>query len=91
MSILIWVVPYFQSLKPFMTSLALFKGITLYVLIAFALSTLLLYFIGHSFYLSAYKSLKHGSANMDVLIVLGTTAAWSNGVIRIICGYSTEE
>ncbi|KAI5807664.1 P-type ATPase-like protein, partial [Peziza echinospora] len=32
--------------------------------------------IGRRFYKSAYKSLSHGSATMDVLVVLGTSAAF---------------
>lgn len=32
--------------------------------------------IGKRFYISSYKSLKHGSATMDVLVVLGTSAAF---------------
>jgi Cu+-exporting ATPase len=32
--------------------------------------------IGKRFYISAYKSLKHGSPTMDVLVVLGTSAAF---------------
>lgn len=32
--------------------------------------------VGRRFYLSAYKSLKHGSPTMDVLVVLGTSAAF---------------
>lgn len=32
--------------------------------------------VGARFYRSAYKSLKHGSATMDVLVVLGTSAAF---------------
>lgn len=32
--------------------------------------------IGKRFYVSAYKSLKHGSPTMDVLVVLGTSAAF---------------
>jgi Cu+-exporting ATPase len=46
--------------------------------------------MGMSFYQSAYKSLKHKSANMDVLIVIGTTAAWSYGLILMLIGYSDE-
>jgi P-type Cu+ transporter len=46
--------------------------------------------MGQDFYRSAYKSLKHKSANMDVLIVIGTTAAWLYGVILILIGYSEE-
>lgn len=47
--------------------------------------------MGAGFYSSAYKSIKHKSANMDVLIVVGTTSAWTYGVLRIIFGYSVEE
>ena len=44
--------------------------------------------MGASFYVGAYKSLKLGSANMDVLVALGTTAAWLYGVILIFVGYN---
>ena len=47
--------------------------------------------MGIHFYRSAYKSLKHKSANMDVLIVVSTTSAWVYGVVLIFYGYSEEE
>ncbi|KAI0918008.1 hypothetical protein AcW1_006994 [Taiwanofungus camphoratus] len=34
------------------------------------------FWIGERFYRNAYKSLKHGSATMDVLVMLGTSAAY---------------
>ncbi|QDS70718.1 hypothetical protein FKW77_002750 [Venturia effusa] len=40
--------------------------------------------IGKRFYISAYKSLKHGSPTMDVLVVLGTSAAWFFSVAAMI-------
>ena len=46
--------------------------------------------MGQTFYYGAYKSLKHKSANMDVLIVLGTSSAWLYGVIRMIIGYKVD-
>jgi Cu+-exporting ATPase len=91
MAFLIWVVPYVDALKPFMISVKLFNGITLYCFIAFLCSTIIQFYMGRSFYVSAYKSLKHGSANMDVLIVVGTSCAWLYGVIRMIIGYSEAE
>ena len=36
-----------------------------------------------NFYKGAYKSVKSLSANMDVLVVLGTTAAWAYGFLLI--------
>ncbi|WP_340020974.1 heavy metal translocating P-type ATPase [Paenibacillus sp. FSL K6-1096] len=40
------------------------------------LATPVQFLIGWQFYVSAYKALKNGSANMDVLVVLGTSAAY---------------
>ncbi|SFR07957.1 heavy metal translocating P-type ATPase [Desulfoscipio geothermicus] len=42
----------------------------------FALATPVQFVAGFQFYRGAYKSLRHGSANMDVLVALGTTAAY---------------
>jgi cation transport ATPase len=36
--------------------------------------------------MGAYKSVRHGSASMDVLVVLGTTAAWFYGVLLLFIG-----
>ncbi|UQZ34495.1 copper-translocating P-type ATPase [Paenibacillus sp. PK3_47] len=40
------------------------------------LATPVQFIIGWQFYVSAYKALRNGSANMDVLVVLGTSAAY---------------
>lgn len=40
------------------------------------LATPVQFYIGKSFYIGAYKSLRNGSANMDVLVSLGTSAAY---------------
>ena len=40
------------------------------------LATIVQFYCGRKFYVGAYKSLKSGSANMDVLVVLGTSAAY---------------
>ncbi|WP_425504057.1 heavy metal translocating P-type ATPase [Salicibibacter cibarius] len=42
----------------------------------FALATPVQFYIGWQFYVGAYKSLKSGGANMDVLVALGTSAAY---------------
>ncbi|MEC1770513.1 heavy metal translocating P-type ATPase [Schinkia azotoformans] len=41
-----------------------------------ALATPVQFFIGKQFYVGAYKALKNKSANMDVLVALGTSAAY---------------
>ena len=47
--------------------------------------------MGAPFYQSALNSVKHYSANMDVLVVLGTTAAWGYGLILILVGYTEKD
>lgn len=42
----------------------------------FILATPVQFVIGWQFYIGAYKNLKNGGANMDVLVVLGTSAAY---------------
>lgn len=42
----------------------------------FALATPVQFIAGWSFYINGYKSLKNGSANMDVLIAMGSTTAY---------------
>lgn len=42
----------------------------------FALATPVQFAIGGRFYVGAYKALRNGSANMDVLVALGTSAAY---------------
>jgi cation transport ATPase len=39
---------------------------------------------GRQFYVSGYKSLRHGAANMDVLIALGTTIAYVYSVLALL-------
>ncbi|MCY9031326.1 HAD-IC family P-type ATPase, partial [Bacillus inaquosorum] len=43
----------------------------------FALATPVQFLIGWPFYAGAYKALRNKSANMDVLVALGTTAAYA--------------
>ncbi len=40
--------------------------------------------IGKRFYISSYKSLKHGSPTMDVLVTLGTSAAFFFSVVAVL-------
>ena len=85
------MVPYVDPLMSFMTNYPIYKGNTAYVLIILVLSTIIQYTLGYQLYISAYKSVKHKSANMDVLIVLGTTSAWIYGIIKFVIGYTINE
>jgi P-type Cu+ transporter len=42
----------------------------------FALATPVQFYVGWQYYVGAYKALRNGSANMDVLIAMGTSAAY---------------
>lgn len=53
------------------------------------LATPVQFYVGAQFYKGAYTSLKNKSANMDVLVVLGTTAAYVYSIYLMIEWYST--
>ena len=44
--------------------------------VLFALATPVQFYVGRSYYVNAWKSIKNGSANMDVLVALGTSVAY---------------
>jgi len=44
--------------------------------VMFALATPVQFYVGWQYYVGAYKSLRNGSANMDVLVALGSSAAF---------------
>ena len=61
----------------------LWRAVNVKNLLLFSLSTPVQFHFGAGFYDSAYKSLKYGATTMDVLIALGTTAAYSSSIIFI--------
>ncbi|WKA57021.1 heavy metal translocating P-type ATPase [Planococcus shenhongbingii] len=54
------------------------------------LATPVQFYIGKQFYVGAYKALRNGSANMDVLVVLGTSAAYFYSVYQAIVTAGTH-
>ncbi|KAG6854251.1 hypothetical protein C0991_008944 [Blastosporella zonata] len=65
-------IPFIKTLLGFRFFNAIYLGDTLQVII----TTPAQFWVGSKFYRSAYKSLRHGSATMDVLVMLGTSAAY---------------
>ena len=64
---------------PFTRPFARFRiihGLYLGDLLSLVLTIPVQFWLSQKFYRNAWKSLKHGSATMDVLVVLGTTAAF---------------
>ena len=61
-----------------------------FLIVLFALATPVQFWIGKSFYIQAYKALKHKRANMDTLVVMGTSAAYFYSVLSMILGNFAE-
>jgi P-type Cu+ transporter len=56
-----------------------------------ALATPVQFVVGKQFYVGAYKALKNKSANMDVLVALGTSAAYFYSLFLSIESLGTDE
>jgi len=52
------------------------------------LATPVQFFVGYRFYRGAYHSLRGGGANMDVLVAMGTSAAYFYSIYNVIIGVS---
>jgi Cu+-exporting ATPase len=76
----------FPMLLPFLDygSIQLCSGVWLGDIVCLLLTIPVQFGIGRRFYISAYKSLKHGSPTMDVLVVLGTSAAFFFSVAAML-------
>jgi Cu+-exporting ATPase len=87
--ILIWIVPVVKPEQ--MTVYNGWNGVPLYVYLNAIFGTIIQVVMGTPFYLSAIKSLKHRSANMDVLVALGTTSSWLYGLALFLVGYDYND
>ncbi|KAH7391118.1 E1-E2 ATPase-domain-containing protein [Phaeosphaeria sp. MPI-PUGE-AT-0046c] len=69
---------FFPMFLPFLNygGIRIIPGLYLGDIVCLVLTIPVQFGIGKRFYISAYKSLSHGSPTMDVLVVLGTSAAF---------------
>jgi Cu+-exporting ATPase len=59
-------------------------------LLKWVLVSVVQFVIGKRFYVAAYRAVRHGSTNMDVLVVLGTTASYVYSVCALLYGAVTR-
>ncbi|XVF52883.1 hypothetical protein PTKIN_Ptkin05aG0054200 [Pterospermum kingtungense] len=89
---LIFTIPVFLSSMIFMyipvikhaLDTKVVNMLTVGEIIRWVLSTPVQFIIGRRFYTGSYKALRHGSANMDVLVALGTNAAYFYSVYTVL-------
>ncbi|KAK9698606.1 hypothetical protein RND81_08G116900 [Saponaria officinalis] len=89
---LIFTIPVFLTAMVFMyipgikhvLDTKIVKMLTVGELVRWILSTPVQFVIGWRFYTGSYKALRHGSANMDILIALGTNAAYFYSVYTVV-------
>ncbi|PNS21575.1 Copper-transporting ATPase ccc2 [Sphaceloma murrayae] len=69
---------FFPMFVPFLNygAIELLPGLFLGDLVCLLLTIPVQFGIGKRFYISAFKSIRHGSPTMDVLVVMGTSAAF---------------
>jgi Cu+-exporting ATPase len=77
------IAPHIAFLAP-VVKFRLCRGIYLGDFLVFLLTTPAQFWIGAKFYRNAYRSLKHGSATMDVLVMLGTSASYFFSLFAMI-------
>ncbi|PHT57904.1 putative copper-transporting ATPase HMA5 [Capsicum baccatum] len=89
---LVFTIPVFLTSMVFMYIPGVKDGLDVKVvnvlsvgeILRWVLSTPVQFIIGRRFYSGSYKALCHGSANMDVLIALGTNAAYFYSVYSVL-------
>ncbi|KAF3962764.1 hypothetical protein CMV_012766 [Castanea mollissima] len=96
---LVFTIPVFLTSMVFMyipgikmvLDTKLVNMMTVGMMLRWELSTPVQFIIGRRFYTGAYKALRHGSANMDVLIALGTNSAYFYSVYSVLrAAYSKD-
>ncbi|CUH95024.1 Copper-exporting P-type ATPase A [Propionispora sp. 2/2-37] len=81
----IFSLPLLAAMVLHMTgSMGMLAGILMNPYLQWGLATPVQFIAGRQFYRSAFLALKNGSANMDVLVALGTSAAYIYSVVNVL-------
>lgn len=72
-------------------SYRLYGGVYLGDFIVLSLTTPAQFWIGRKFYSNAFKALRHGSATMDVLVMLGTSAAYFYSLFSLLAALFNKD
>eukprot|EP00041_Stephanoeca_diplocostata_P041850 m.9160 g.9160 ORF g.9160 m.9160 type:complete len:1016 (-) comp6847_c0_seq2:1268-4315(-) len=85
------VIPHFSrgTKKALMSNV--YGDLTAQWLVLFILTTPVQFYVGARFYRGAYSALKHCSANMDVLITVGTSTAYFYSVASVIAALASAK
>ena len=78
------IIPMFLPWLDFGSIVLLIPGLYLGDVVCLLLTIPIQFGIGKRFYISAFRSLRHGSPTMDVLVVLGTSAAFFFSVAAML-------
>ncbi|KLO07649.1 copper P-type ATPase CtaA [Schizopora paradoxa] len=78
------VAPMISFLRP-IVHYRIMRGIYLGDVLSLILTAPSQFWLGSKFYKNTYKALKHRSATMDVLVTIGTTAAFTYSLSTMLC------
>ncbi|KAJ3891015.1 Cu-transporting P-type ATPase [Lentinula edodes] len=82
--LLTMIIPRIPGLKLF-HQIHIYNGVYLSDVLVMLITTPAQFWVGAKFYRAAYKSLKHGTATMDVLVMLGTSSAYFYSLAVLGC------
>ncbi|MBI1877037.1 MAG: heavy metal translocating P-type ATPase, partial [Chloroflexi bacterium] len=76
--------PFFGGMRPGMMMAGYGLVAPWFNWLLFALATPVQFYVGWQYYVGSYKSLRNGSANMDVLIAMGTSVAYLYSLVVLL-------